>query len=182
MSLPTLRTARLVLRPFTMADAPRVQLLAGQREIALNTIHIPHPYPDGAAEDWIENRPRKLAEGHHDFAIDDGELAGCIGLRVQPDFERAEVGYWIGKPYWGRGYATEATGKIIEFGFEALKLNRIYAGYFARNAASSRVMIKNGMKYEGTLRKHVKKWDEFVDVVYYGILREEWMMRATTSR
>lgn len=169
-----IRTARLTLRQLEPADAPRIQELAGAREVALNTMHIPHPYPDGAAEEWIASQGAKRKEGHHHFAIDNGELVGGIGLRMQQEFERAEIGYWIGRPFWGRGYATEAAGAIIRYGFEELKLNRIYAGYFSRNEPSSRVMIKNGMKYEGTLRQHVKKWDEFVDIVYYAILRSEW--------
>ena len=174
MKLPALRTGRLLLRSFDISDAATVQRLAGEREIALNTMHVPHPYLDGRAEQWIRLQEERREAGQIDFAIDDGELAGCIGLRVQPDFERAEIGYWIGKPFWGRGYATEAAGAIIRYGFEDLRLHRIYAGYFSRNEQSARVMIKNGMKYEGTLRQHVKKWDEFVDVVYYGILHDEW--------
>ncbi len=172
MRVPTLRTRRLVLRPFELSDAPRVQELAGDREIALNTMHIPFPYPDGVAEAFIKETTE--APDGYSFAIDDGLLAGGIGLRLTRDFERAEAGYWIGKPFWGRGYATEALAELIRFGFVELKLNRIYAGFFSRNPASGRVMEKNGLRYEGTLRKHVKKWAEFVDVVYYGILREEW--------
>ena len=174
MKLPVLRTERLVLRPFELSDAPRIQELAGAREVALNTLLIPHPYPDGAAEEWIASHEKKIEEGTYNFAVDCGELAGCVGLNVKREWDRAEIGYWIGVPYWGRGYTTEAAGAVIRFGFEELNLNRIYAGYFSRNAASARVMQKNGMTYEGTLRKHVKKWDEYVDIVYYGLLREEW--------
>jgi [ribosomal protein S5]-alanine N-acetyltransferase len=174
MKLPHLRTERLVLRPFETADATRVQELAGVRDVALNTMNIPHPYPPGAGQQWVASQEEKLAQGHHNFAIDDGALVGGIGLRVQSEYERAEIGYWIGKPFWGRGYATEAAAAIIRYGFEELNLRRIYAGYFSRNEKSARIMIKNGMKYEGTLRQHVKKWDEFVDVVYYGMLKEEW--------
>lgn len=176
MNRPTLRTSRLILRPFEIADAPRVQQLAGAREVALNTIHIPHPYPDGAAEEWISKHEQRIEEGEFSFAIDDGELVGAIGLHMKRDYERAEIGYWLGVPFWGRGYATEAVAAIIRYGFEELKLNRIYAGYFSRNAASGRVMEKSGMKYEGSLRQHVKKWDEYVDVIYYGILRSEWQV------
>ncbi|HSP14656.1 MAG TPA: GNAT family protein [Thermoanaerobaculia bacterium] len=174
MRVPTLRTARLVLRPFDLSDAPRVRELAGVREVALNTLMIPHPYPEGAAEAWIGTHEEARTQGNYMFAIDDGELAGAIGLHSNQDFDRAEIGYWLGKPYWGRGYATEALGEMIRFGFQELKLNRLYAGYFSRNEASGRVMEKNGMQREGVLRRHVKKWDEYVDLVYYGILRSEW--------
>jgi RimJ/RimL family protein N-acetyltransferase len=177
MNRPTIKTKRLMLRSFDLADAARVRELAGAREVALNTMRIPHPYPDGAAEEWISSQEQTLAEGNHVFAIDDGQLVGAIGLHVNQDFDRAEVGYWLGLPFWGRGYATEAVAAILRYGFEELKLNRIYAGYFSRNAASGRVMEKNGMKYEGTLREHVRKWDEYVDIVYHGILRSEWEKR-----
>jgi len=174
MNRPTLRTQRLILRPFELSDAARVKELAGAREVALNTLLIPHPYPDGGAEEWINTHEEKTAEGNYSFAIDDGQLVGAIGLHSKPEFDRAEVGYWLGVPFWGRGYATEAVGAVIRFGFEELGLHRIYAGYFSRNAASGRVMEKNGMRCEGTLRQHVKKWNEYVDIIYYGILRSEW--------
>ncbi len=173
MQVPTIRTERLILRPFESADAPRVQQLAGAREVALNTMQIPHPYPDGVAEQWIAQQAEN--PDNYTFAIDDGQLAGGIGLRLTHEFDRAEVGYWLGVPFWGRGYTTEALGAVIRFGFEDLNLHRIYAGYFDRNKASGRVMEKNGLKYEGRLREHVKKWDVYVDVVYHGILREEWV-------
>ncbi len=172
MDRPTLRTKRLVLRPFTLADAPRVQQLAGAHEVALNTLSIPHPYPDGAAEEWIRSHEQK--KGEIGFAIDDGELVGAIGLKVKRDDDIAEIGYWIGVPYWGRGYASEAAAEVIRFGFEELKLNKIFAAHFSRNPASGRVLQKLGMKFEGTLRQQHKKWGEYVDEEFYGILRSDW--------
>jgi RimJ/RimL family protein N-acetyltransferase len=169
----TLKTARLVLRPLVLADAPRVQELAGAREVALNTLLIPHPYPDGAAETWISKPSPELR-----FAIDDGELVGVIGLRVSHDDDRAEIGYWIGVPYWGRGYASEAAAAVVRYGFEELGLNKIYAGYFSRNPASGAVLRKIGMRYEGTLRQHHKKWGEYVDVEFYAILRADFTNRT----
>ena len=174
MEQPTLRTARLVLRPLTLADAPRVQELAGAREVALNTLLIPHPYPDGAAEEWIAEREAKFEEGNVTFAIDDGELVGVMGLHIKRDDDTAEIGYWIGVPYWGRGYASEAGAEVIRYGFEVQKLNKIYAAYFARNPASGRVLRKLGMKHEGTLRQQHKKWGEYVDSEFYAILREDY--------
>ena len=174
-----LRTKRLVLRPFTLADAPRVQELAGAREVALNTLMIPHPYPDGAAEEWIGTHEAKLAEGVMNFAIDDGALVGAIGLIVKRADDVAEIGYWIGVPYWGRGYATEAAAEVVRYGFEERGLNKIYAACFVRNPASGRVLQKLGMRREGTLRQQHKKWDEYVDVDFYGILRREFTSRSS---
>ena len=91
---------------------------------------------------------------------------------------RAELGYWIGKPYWGQGYCTEAARATLDFGFEQLGLNRIFAHHFARNPASGRVMQKIGMTREGRLRQHVKKWDAFEDLELYGILKDHWAART----
>jgi len=174
-TLPVLHTQRLTLRPFAMSDAPAVQRLAGAREIALNTLSIPHPYPDGAAESWINFQQEELeADRLHNFAVAEGEqLVGSMGLMMRGD-GIAEIGYWIGVPYWSRGFATEAGHELMRYGFEDAGLHRIYAGYYARNEPSGRIMQKLGMKYEGTLRHHAYKWGEYLDVVYYGILRDEW--------
>ncbi|HJT16417.1 MAG TPA: GNAT family N-acetyltransferase [Thermoanaerobaculia bacterium] len=166
------RTERLLLRPFTPDDAPEVQRLAGAREVALNTLHIPHPYPDGAAEAWIAKQgigPEVV------FAIDaDGQLAGAIGLVIDRSNDRAELGYWIGVPFWSRGYATEAGRAIVRFGFDELELHRVFAQVFTRNPASARVLQKIGMRREGVLRHHFKKWDAYVDVECYGLLRDDF--------
>jgi [ribosomal protein S5]-alanine N-acetyltransferase len=177
-SQPTLRTARLVLRPFAIADAPVVKALAGAREIASTTLNVPHPYDDGMAETWIgTHAPGYDAGEQATFAVmlqEDGDLVGAIGLTIVADHDRAELGYWVGVPYWNRGYASEATVELLRFGFEALELNRIYAVHLVRNPASGRVMQKAGMRYEGTLRQHVRKWDVFEDLAWYGLLAVDW--------
>jgi RimJ/RimL family protein N-acetyltransferase len=168
-----LTTERLVLRPPDLADAPAIQQLAGAREVALNTLLIPHPYPEGAAEAWL-GRPR--SENDNVFILTlrgSGEIVGVMGLHVDPDHKRAEIGYWIGVPYWNRGYATEAARAVVRFAFEELGLNRVFAEVFARNPASARVLQKVGMRHEGTPRRHVVKWGEAIDVEMYGMLREE---------
>jgi [ribosomal protein S5]-alanine N-acetyltransferase len=106
--MKTLRTERLTLRPFTLDDAPAVQKHCSAYEVALNTLLIPHPYPDGAAELRISSHADDYAQTRiHHFALDDGELAGAMGLVMKGD-RIAELGYWIGVPFWNRGYATEA--------------------------------------------------------------------------
>jgi ribosomal-protein-alanine N-acetyltransferase len=178
---PALETLRLVLRPFDLVDAKDVQRLAGDWAIADTTLAIPHPYEDGMAEQWIStHRPKFEAGELANFAIvlrDARELVGAVGLTIRPGFDRAELGYWVGKPYWGRGYCTEAGHAVLEFGFTALNLNRIHAGHFARNPASGRVMQKLGMTLEGTLREHDKVRDRYEDLVVYGLLRSEWRQR-----
>jgi len=176
-----LRTERLTLRPFTMADVPLVQELASAREVAENTLMIPHPYPDGAAAEWIAKHEGDFAENRiHHFAIDQGQLIGAIALILKGD-AIGEIGYWIGVPYWGRGYASEAANAVVRYGFEQCGLQRVFACHFTRNVASGRVLQKSGMTYEGTLRRHLKKWDEYVDLAFYGILREEWLSRGSRT-
>ena len=176
--LPTLRTDRLVLRQFTLADAPTVQRLAGDREIADTTLSMPHPYVLEDAIDWISGHQQTFDGGKGlTLAItlaDGGELIGEIRLvNVSERFKRAELGYWIGKEYWNRDYCTEAAREMVRFGFEQQGLNRIVAQHLSRNLASGRVMQKIGMRHEGTLRQHVLKWDKFEDVEFYGILRSD---------
>jgi [ribosomal protein S5]-alanine N-acetyltransferase len=178
MQRPTLTTPRLVLRPFSLEDAPRVQLLAGVREVAENTMAIPHPYPDGAAEAWIGSHQEAFEKGESlTFAVclrDGGDLTGAVGLMLSLPDRSAELGYWIGVPYWNRGYATEAVWALVRFGFESMNLHRIHAGVFTGNPASIRVLLKIGFRYEGLLRQHNLKWGEFRDVQKFGILEEEW--------
>jgi [ribosomal protein S5]-alanine N-acetyltransferase len=176
-SMPRLTTARLVLRPLTLADAPDVQRLAGERDVAETTATIPHPYPDGAAETWIATHPDRYARGDGVvFGItraEDGVLLGVIGLEIKAEMQRAELGYWIGKPYWNHGYCTEAAQAVVRFAFEVLGLRRVFANHFGRNAASGRVMQKAGMRHEGTLRQHTVKWGTIDDLEAYGVLRAE---------
>jgi len=177
MSQPCLTTARLVLRPFAACDAAQLQKLAGQREIAATTLNIPHPYEDGMAEAWIATHSIQWeAQRAAIFAITEQTegLVGAIALRLEPEHRRAELGYWIGVPFWGRGYATEAARAIIAFGFEQLGLNRIHASHLTRNPASGRVMLKAGMRFEGCHRQHFLKWGQFEDIAKFAILRAEF--------
>jgi [ribosomal protein S5]-alanine N-acetyltransferase len=178
---PTLSSLRFDLRPFTLADAPAVQTLAGAREVAATTLSIPHPYEDGLAEEWIRTHAPGFAAGVlMNWAIVERStrrLLGAIGLNIQAAHERAELGYWIGVPFWNRGYATDASAVLLEFGFGELRLNRIHAHFFARNPASGRVLQKLGMEHEGRLRQHIRKWGVFEDIEMYGILRSEWRLR-----
>jgi RimJ/RimL family protein N-acetyltransferase len=178
-TLPFLKTDRLLLRPFTLADAPRVQILAGEYEIALNTALIQHPYPEGAAQTWITENEKEIAEGKCAcFAVVDRGteiLMGAIGFNLEPKHRRAELGYWLGKPFWNRGFATEAGWELVRWAFQELEYQRVYAHHYARNPASGRVLEKIGMKPEGVQRRHVLKWGEFLDVVNYGIPRDEFI-------
>ena len=175
---PTLRTDRLVLRPFVPGDAPRVTELVSPFEIADTTATIPHPYVEPMADDWIRGQTAAFDAGEQvTFAMTlapDGELVGAMGLRLQPYLRSAELGYWVGMPYWNRGYATEAARAVIAYAFGALDVERVHANHLRRNPASGRVMEKAGMRQEGVLRHAAIKWDRLEDLVHWSILREEW--------
>ena len=175
---PILQTERLILRSFTLGDAADIQCLAGERAVASTLTNMPHPYEDGMAEEWMRACSDKFKKDEAlNFAVTrrtDKRLIGGIQLRLEQENERAELGYWIGKPYWNHGYATEAARAVVAYCFEVLKLNRIYAYHFTRNSASGRVLEKIGMRYEGCRRQHTKKWDNFEDSRGYGMLKADY--------
>jgi len=165
----------IALRHFAAADAPRVQLLAGAREVAESTALIPHPYPDGAAAAWIATHdPARAAGSEYTYAITESGndlLVGAIGLRPAPS-ERESFGYWIGRAYWNRGYATAAAQAIIVLAFEFLDIEELTASHLARNAASGRVMEKCGMRLLRTeTRDHRGAAQE---LCVRGITRKAW--------
>ncbi|HET7111276.1 MAG TPA: GNAT family N-acetyltransferase [Gemmatimonadales bacterium] len=174
----TLHTARFFLRPFTLADADDVTRIVSDRELAATTLNIPHPYEPGMAAAWIATH----ADGLHRqspvvFAVttrEDAELVAAIGLSLEPEHHRAELGYWVARAAWGQGVCTEAARAVLQYGFGVLGLERIFAHHFAGNPASGRVMQKLGMRHEGTMRGHIVKWGRREDVECYGILREEF--------
>jgi [ribosomal protein S5]-alanine N-acetyltransferase len=176
--MPTLETERLTLRPFTPEDATAVYQLVKEWDVASTTLNIPHPYEPAMADSWIRSHTISAAAGDgFTLALIEragGALIGSIALRLSPPHDRGELGYWVGRPYWGQGYITEAARAVMKHGFEVLNLNRIEAHHLTRNPASGRVMQKLGMTWEGRAREHVKKWDEYEDVEAYSILRREY--------
>jgi RimJ/RimL family protein N-acetyltransferase len=175
---PVYETERLRLRRPHQGDIPRMVELAGDYKIAATTLLLPHPYQTEHAEQFVEMIDNGWAQ-KNDFTFvlalkGNDALIGVMGLGPLTPWNRSEIGYWIGVPYWGQGYATEAACRVIQFGFETVGLNRIYAAHFAPNVASGRVMQKAGMTYEGTLRQNYLRFGTYYDGVMYAILREEW--------
>jgi len=175
---PTLATPRLRLRPFRLTDADDVQRLAGERAIADTTRNVPHPYEDGMAERWIESQARAFARGRLvNFAItlrDEGALVGSIGLTLDAEAPGcAELGYWVGVPYWNRGYCTEAARAVVDYGFSQRGLERIHAHHLLRNPASGRVLAKIGMTREGYCREVLVAGGVPEDLVLYGMGRPD---------
>ncbi len=175
--IPTLTTERLMLRPFAVEDAPRVQALAGAVEVAATTLNLPHPYPEGAAAAWIGTHAAAAIEGSAvTWAIvraTDALLIGAIVLGIEPRHARGELGYWLGVPYWNHGYTSEAARRVVIFGFVDRDLHRIQSMCFPRNRASARVMERAGLRYEDLLRGYVRKGEVFEDVLMYGLVRTD---------
>jgi ribosomal-protein-alanine N-acetyltransferase len=178
MSIPTIATARLTLRPFTVADAPVVQRCAGDPRVASTTLTIPHPYPDGAAETWIAAHRAEAAAGTGITCAvvvrDEDAVVGAIDIRTEARHRRCELGYWIAPARWGRGYASEAARALVGHAFAELGLARVVATHLTRNPASGAVMRRIGMRFEGILRQHVIKDGRAEDVAIYGVLATEW--------
>lgn len=174
----TLDTPRLLLRMPTPDDATRIQELANNYEVAKMLAILPYPYTLQDAYSFIGMVKEDWESGDtYTFAIihkAENALIGVIGLGNNRRHLRGEMGYWLGEPYWGQGYTSEAARRVVRFGFETLGLERISASYFAHNPASARVMEKAGMRYEGLLRGHFIKWGQPVDMGLYGIVRGDY--------
>lgn len=167
-----IRLSRCTLRPWCEGDEPSLVRHADDPRIARNLRdRFPHPYtPDDAAR-WV-----RLAQLMRDtnFAIEiDGLAVGAIGVEMFDDVYRvgAEIGYWLGAPYWGRGVMTEAVRAVTEHVFATTELERLQAGVFDWNPASMRVLEKAGYAREGVMRRAVVKNGEVGDLVMYARLR-----------
>jgi 8-oxo-dGTP diphosphatase len=143
-----IETPRLILRAVTLADAPWIERYVSDWDIARHTARIPHPYPPGGAVDFVRSLDPKDGPT---FAIErreDREPVGLIGLELEGPGE-AEVGFWIGKPFWRRGYASEALKAVIEHAFRKVGLSSLIAMAVPENRASIRVQEKAGLTYTG---------------------------------
>jgi len=154
----SIRTERLVLRPLALSDAARIALLAGDFDVAAMTGTIPHPYSEQMAQEWIGSALQ--GEEGTVFVIElDGSLIGCVGYR-EDEKGGAELGYWLGKPFWGYGYATEASAAMVAYAFGAGGLDYLTSGHFADNPASARIITKLGFKPQGEISRDCVARDE----------------------
>jgi RimJ/RimL family protein N-acetyltransferase len=166
------------LRKLTKADAPSLYENARDKEISKYTF-IPHPYRLEDARRFIRLTQRQWHKDKgYNLGIElksTGRVIGMIGLaKVDWKNKSAELGYWLGKRYWGKGYAAEAVKLMLWFGFGKLKLVRIWVRVFHHNHASARLLEKCGFTREGYLRKTYKKGKCWLDEYRYAILREEF--------
>lgn len=169
-------TERLRLRPFRADDAATVRRLAGEWEVARSLANVPYPYGPDDAADWIGHTRRGLTAGSEvTLAVtrrDDGALVGAVGLRLSLHGRSAELGYWIGRPYWGQGFATEAAAAILRHGFVALGLRRVTATTLGHNKASARVLEKIGLRFEREGQREFRSWGGLRPVSVYGITQD----------
>lgn len=165
------------LRPWRFGDEDSLTRHANNREIArFLRDAFPHPYQRSDARAWI--RSVSSAKPPTIFAIEvEGEAAGGIGLHPGVDVygHTAELGYWLGEAYWGRGIITAATRAIVRYGFGDLGFTRIHAEVFANNSTSAHVLEKVGFQLEGRTRRAVVKFGETIDELLYGLLPEDFI-------
>lgn len=143
-----LKTERLVLRRPVLTDATRMSELMSDPEIVRMTATIPYPFIPLAAEFWVMRQKSNWERGlSYGYAItqNGGEIMGIMDLFTNGDGDR-EIGYWLGRPYWGSGYITEAAQAVIDEGFASFDIPYIDAGYFYDNPASGRVLEKLGFQ------------------------------------
>lgn len=180
MSLPTptLVTARLRLRPFVESDAD--DLFALQSDADVLRYWDSPPWTERSRVDRFLAKCQEMAEEGSGARVvveraDDGAFVGWCTLNSwNPDFRSASLGYCLGKPAWGQGFATEAAGAMLGWAFDALDLNRVQAEADTRNAPSARVLEKLGFKLEGTLREDCIVNGDVSDSWVFGLLRREW--------
>ncbi len=180
MSVPgtlTLEGERVLLRRPRDTDAADIYENVNNAAVVRWTLRIPYPYPPQEALMFIRSSRYRWRKGSgYVFAIvskGTGRTVGIISL-MDMDHEHhcAELGYWLGEPYWGQGLATEAVSLVLRFAFDMLELHRVTANVFSENSASSRVLEKNGFQKEGVRRKARYRFGEWYDEVLYGLLRQ----------
>lgn len=164
------------IRAWKRSDRERLAELLNNPKI-LNNLRdgLPYPYTPADAEDYITAMQSADRNSTFAFAIAlDDLVIGSIGVfrRDNIHFRTAELGYYIGEPYWGKGYTASAVKQICQYVFDNTDILRIFAEPFARNTASCRVLEKAGFQYEGTLRSNAVKNGEILDMKLYALVRE----------
>ena len=168
-----LSTSRLKLRAWNKGDEKSLLMYANNRKVSINLRdRFPFPYTQKDALEWIElaNQSSPLES----FAIElDGHAIGGIGLILGTDIFRcsAEVGYWLGEPYWGKGLMTDALTLITEYAFKNFDLTRVWAGVFDWNPASAKVLEKAGYTFESRKKRSAIKDGKIVDELIYAVVR-----------
>ena len=171
-----LTLSQFTIRSFRPTDAASLTKHIGTHSVARNMSTIPHPYSFQDAEEWIATASGRTPQTHYAIAIDD-EVVGGIGVepgesgRLPICDHCAEIGYWLGESFWGRGIMSEAVVALTEWAFAELGLVRLHAAVYARNSASARVLAKAGYEFEGSQRARYRKDGEFIDGLMFAKVR-----------
>lgn len=177
-NFPELFTKRLRLGKIRTKYIPEIVKYANNKNISDNTLNLPNPYREEDAIFWINMEIQGFKSGEkYIFAIykkESEDFIGGIGLHIDKINNKAELGYWIAEPFWNNGFASEAGEEILNYGFNALKLNKIFATYFLFNPSSERVLQKIGMNKEADLKAHYLKNEKYEDVGQYYLLKNEY--------
>lgn len=169
-----LRFERFLLRPWRSGDEESLVRHADNRKVWRNLRdQFPHPYTRAHAEAWLRQVSTETRTLNFAMVVE-GSAAGGIGLRLGRDVHRrsAEIGFWLGEAYWGRGIITEAVRAVTDHGFQSLDLCRIQAAVFEWNPASMRVLEKAGYTCEGRLKRSVIKDGQTIDAFLYAVTRD----------
>lgn len=162
-----IKSKRLKFRTFSPSDAPSIAALAGDWDIARMTARIPYPYTVAQAEHWVATLPEcEFVRA----VILDGHLIGAVGYYPCDDGS-AEIGYWIGKPWWGQGYATEAANALVRHCFSKIRFGRLTCCHFVDNPASARVIAKLGFKEVGACKAYCEARRRDVETIRYELRR-----------
>ncbi len=176
-SMPRIKTERLLLRPFCLYDAKNYFSLATDPEV-LHGTDMPHDLDEGAVREWIVGHPGYWEQRKELFmlatSLESREIVGSVSIFTHERHNKAELGYWIAHHLWGKGYASEATLAMVTFAFKTMNLYRMEANHLLRNPSSGKVLQKLGFKYEGLFRQSYLKDGIYEDLVYYGLMREEF--------
>jgi RimJ/RimL family protein N-acetyltransferase len=177
---------KINLRKLRKSDARSIQQHAKDYEIYRYTSVIPHPYRLKHALEFIPKTHKEMKDKTgYSLGMEDkktGKIVGMMSLiNVDPKNRNAELGYWLGRKYWGQGITTEAARMMLDFGFSKLKLAKIYARTVHPNKASARVLQKSGFKPEGVGRKHIFKDGRWYDELRFGLLKEEFQRKNLKS-
>jgi [ribosomal protein S5]-alanine N-acetyltransferase len=177
-----LRGKKISIRPPRLSDAQSVYYHINDKSVVRWTVHIPHPYPRYASLKYIKSCMKTWDAGtQYLFVIVRNDTDKAIGMvdimHVDAKHRHAELGYWLGRAYWGRGVMTEAVRLGLSYAFGTLRLHRVYGKCFAENRGSGRVMEKCGMKKEGCERQDQFRYNRWHDIYTFGILAEEWAKR-----
>lgn len=178
LETPVLETKRLIMRPPHREDAEDLAFIANDRAIAEMTSRMPYPYSTNDANAFIEGFENGNNEGciYAITVTDTGRLIGMGSVEKRNRFGALEIGYWLGKPYWGKGFATEAASALVDLAFRVTDTDKVLAACRTNNPASRRVLEKQGFQFQGLDEMDTRAAGR-VPIERHGLEREVWLLK-----